>query len=95
MALYVKNTRIPEIEVKNLIIKTLKTRIEEINQNLNDIMESMDYFERKYGMNTDKFYIRFNEGTLGDDMDFFEWKASKEIHDELKGEKRVLLEAIR
>ncbi len=55
----------------------------------------MDYFERKYGLNTDEFYSKFTEGTLGDDMDFFEWKASKEIYDELNGEKKALLEAIR
>ncbi|MEN4006009.1 MAG: hypothetical protein PQ964_01395 [Methanobacteriaceae archaeon] len=33
-------------------------------------------------------------GVLEDDMDFFEWKASKEIYDELKEEKGALIEAI-
>jgi len=45
-------------------------------------------------MRTEEFYERFLAGELGDDMDLFEWKASKEISDELNGEKRVLLEAI-
>ncbi len=54
----------------------------------------MGYFERKYGMETEEFYKKFVSGALGDDMDFFEWKASAEIHDELKEEKKVLIEAI-
>ena len=37
---------------------------------------------------------KFVSGVIGDDMDFFEWKASKEISDELKEEKRVLIEII-
>lgn len=95
MALYVRNTQIPGSEVKNIVIKTLKSHIEDINQNLSEIRESMGYFERKYGIDTDEFYAKFTEGTMGDDMDFFEWKASKEIYEELKGEKKALLEAIR
>lgn len=54
----------------------------------------MNYFEKKYDMKTDEFYGKFVSGALGDDMDFFEWKASKEISDELKEEKRVLIEVI-
>jgi len=52
-------------------------------------------FEDKYGLSTEEFYKNFLEGKLGDRMDFFEWKASKEIWDELLEEKKVLLEAIR
>jgi hypothetical protein len=62
---------------------------EDINQKLNDIEECMNYFERKWGINTDEFYAKFTEGILGDDTDFFEWKASKETYNELKGEKKL------
>ena len=94
MALEVKNTGIPKDLVKDVVIRTLRSRVEEINQKLTDIYENMSYFEKKYGMKTEKFYEKFVSGALGDDMDFFEWKASKEIHDELKEEKRVLIEVI-
>ncbi len=46
-------------------------------------------------MKTEEFYKKFLNGMLEDDMDFFEWKASREICDELEEEKRMLLEAIR
>ena len=94
MVLEVKNIGIPKDLVKDVVIRTLRSRIEEIKQKLSDIYENMRYFERKYGMKTEEFYEKFLSGTLGDEMDFFEWEASKEIYDELKEEKRVLVEVI-
>lgn len=94
MAAEIKNTGLPNNLVKNVVIRTLKSRIEEINQKLNDIYASMKYFEKKYGMKTEEFHKKFLSGTLGDDMDFFEWKASSEVYNELKEEKKVLIEAI-
>lgn len=77
-----------------LITRTLKSRIEEINQKSNDIYGNIKYFEKKYGMKTEEFYKKFVRGELGDDMDFFEWKASSEIFNELTKEKRALIEAV-
>ncbi|KAF5429873.1 hypothetical protein C5S36_14440 [Candidatus Methanophagaceae archaeon] len=94
MVLEVKNTGISSDLVKDVVTRTLRFRVEEIKQKLTDIYENLNYFERKYGMKTAEFYTKFVSGALGDDMDFFEWKASKEIYDELKEEKRVLVEAI-
>ena len=85
----VKNIGIPKDLVKDVVIRTLRSRVEEINHKLKDIHDSMNYFERKYGMKTDEFYEKFVNGAVGDDMDFFEWKALKEINDELKEEKSI------
>ncbi len=46
-------------------------------------------------MKTEEFYNKFLNGIREDDMDFFEWKASREICNELEEEKKMLLEAIR
>jgi CRISPR/Cas system CSM-associated protein Csm5 (group 7 of RAMP superfamily) len=94
MASEVKGIIVSNDLMKDVVIRTLRSRVEEINQKLSDIYESMRYFERKYGMNTEEFYKEFVDGELGDDMDFFEWKASAEIYGELKEEKRVLIGAI-
>jgi len=32
-------------------------------------------FEKKYGMSTEKFVKRFEEGKIGDEQDYFEWFA--------------------
>ena len=94
MAAEIKKTGLTKDLVKNVVTRTLKSRIEEINQKLNDIYESMKYFEKKYGMKTEEFHKKFLSGTVGDDMDFFEWKASAEVYNELKEEKKALIEAI-
>lgn len=82
------------LEVKNAIMKTIQHRLEEINHDSAEIVQNLEYFERKYGLKTDGFYEKFLRGELEDDMDFFEWKASKEIYDELSKQKDLLLEAI-
>jgi hypothetical protein len=33
-------------------------------------------FENTYSMKSEKFYIRFEKGELGDKMDFFEWAST-------------------
>ncbi len=59
--------------MKEVVIRTLRSRVEEINHKLKDIHESMNYFERKYDIKTDDFYEKFVSGAVGDDMAFFEW----------------------
>ncbi len=95
MALEMKNTGISKDLMKDVVFRTLMSKLEEINQKLNDINENMKYFEKKYGMKTEEFYKKFLNGILEDDMDFFEWKASREICNKLEEEKKMLLEAIR
>lgn len=82
------------VEVKNAVRKTIQGRLEEINRESAEIVKDLEYFERKYGLKTDGFYEKFLKGELEDDMDFFEWKASKEICDVLRKQKDLLLEAI-
>lgn len=94
MASEIKSAGISSDMVKSAVIRTIKYKIEEINQKLNDISENMKYFETKYGMKTEDFYTKFKTGVLEDDMDFFEWKASSDIYIELIEEKKALLEAI-
>lgn len=94
MAADIKNTEISKDFVNGVVSRTIKSRIEEINQKLTDIYNSMKYFEKKYGMKTEVFYNKFLAGSLGDDMDFFEWKASSDVYKELQEERKALFEAI-
>jgi len=90
----IKNTVLSKDFIKGAVSRTIKSRIEEINQKLADIQSSMKYFEKKYGMNTEEFYKNFLTGSLGDDMDYFEWKASRDVFKELQDERKALFEAI-
>jgi hypothetical protein len=89
-----RKTGIPEDVVKAVVARTLRSKVEEINHTLAEIQHSITYFERKYGMKTEEFYDKFIRGEAGDDMDFFEWKAAKELSDELEAERKVLLEIL-
>lgn len=95
VSLEVKSTTIPVDQVKNAVISALKNRIDEIDRKLDDLNQNLEYFQRKYDLKSEDFSEMFTEGKLGDDMDFFEWKASWEIHEQLKGEKKALLEALK
>lgn len=89
-----RKTGIPEDVVKAVVARTLRSKVEEINHTLTEIQHSITYFEHKYGMKTEDFYEKFIRGEAGDDMDFFEWKAMKELSDELEEERKVLLEIL-
>lgn len=80
--------------IKEIVLKTLLSKVEEINHKLEDLKKNLSYFERKYGMVTEAFYEKFVQGSLEDEIDFFEWKATKEMCDALKAEKDALLEVL-
>jgi hypothetical protein len=94
MTLDVSDTAMPEEQVKSAVLGALKNRIFEIDNNLDDLNQNLEYFQRKYNRDSEKFYQQFTSGSLGDKMDFLEWKASYEIYQELTMEKKALLEAV-
>lgn len=94
MTLDVSDTALPEDQVKSAVIGALKNRILEIDTKLDELNLNLEYFQRKYNLESESFYQQFSTGSLGDDMDFQEWKASWEIYQELILEKKALLEAL-
>ena len=42
---------------------------------IKELVKRCETFERHYQMSSDEFYARFTHGQLGDDEDYFEWKA--------------------
>ena len=55
----IKNTELSKDFIKGAVSRTIKSRIEEINQKLADIQSSMKYFEKKYGMKTENSINNF------------------------------------
>lgn len=39
------------------------------------LIDKCRLFEDKYKLSSDVFYNRFQDGKMGDNQDFFEWKA--------------------
>jgi hypothetical protein len=48
-------------------------------------------FERKYRLNSDEFYEKFERGELGDAMDFIEWSATYEMVANLRRQLSILV----
>lgn len=94
MTLDVSDTAMPEEQVRSAVIGALKNRIIEIDIKLDDLNQNLEYFQRKYNLENENFYQQFCNGSLGDEMDFLEWKSSWEIYQELILEKKALLEAL-
>ncbi|MBM4054705.1 MAG: hypothetical protein FJ264_08555 [Planctomycetes bacterium] len=42
---------------------------------LQELKNRCRIFENKYHLSSDEFYTLFQEGKIGDEEDFFEWKA--------------------
>ena len=45
-------------------------------------------FEKKYNMETKKFFKYFEAGKLGDDIDFVEWSSFYKIHQRIPERKK-------
>ena len=59
----------------NLLNKVIDSLVEHDRAKLTQLREKISGFEALYSMGTDEFQRRFNNGALGDDMDWFEWDA--------------------
>jgi len=47
-------------------------------------------FERKYSLDSEEFYEKFERGELGDTMDFVEWSATYEMVTNLRRQLSIL-----
>ncbi len=78
----------------NLVLdKLLDTILEEHRLRLNRYQVDLKIFEARYGMPSVEFYDEFEQGKLGDGMDFFEWAGLFELQQDLL-EKIQRLEAV-
>lgn len=68
---------------ESTISKLLNYQIEKLRERQRQIREKLAAFEERYNLNTDEFSRRFREGTIGDEMDYFEWSALADINQEL------------
>jgi len=57
------------------LLKSLERESEICQIAIVDLSERVREFEKRYGMSSEDFYQQFATGELGDDLDYFEWKA--------------------
>jgi hypothetical protein len=62
--------------VELAIEKLLKREASRIDQLKQRLLRQKTEFEEKYGLNSEEFRRRYENGTMADDMDYVEWSAT-------------------
>jgi hypothetical protein len=74
--------------------KLLEGTLSDYRLRLQYYASALQEFEHRHEMSSEIFYRRFEEGQLGDAMDFFEWAGLFELHQELLSKIRRLEQAL-
>lgn len=69
--------------IEATVSKLLAYEVERLKEHQNRLREKLETLERRYGLPTEEFYRRFQEGRMGDEMDFFEWAALSEMYGDI------------
>lgn len=78
----------PVIELA--IEKLLKREVSRMGELKQRLLRHKTEFEEKYGLHSEEFCRRYENGAMGDDMDYVEWSATVDM---LAGiEKRLALQ---
>jgi len=72
-----------EAELAQILGKFFDIALSQHRQRLERHELNIHKFEEQYGMESDKFYHRFEAGELGDAMDFFEWSGLYELRQDI------------
>ena len=70
-------------KLMSLELKQLEEQYKRLEKELRD-------FEERYGMPSEEFYAKFEQGKLGDEMDFIEWSATFEMVQNLRKKMAIL-----
>ncbi len=66
--------------IDKTISKLIQYKTGKIERELQELEGAMKKFESKYHKDTETFSKQFEDGGLGDEMDFFEWYALCDMH---------------
>jgi hypothetical protein len=59
------------------------------------VIRDLTHLENKYNLESRLFYERFQEGRMGDDIEFIRWANKYEIYQETKAELKYMSEKLR
>ena len=85
-------TKHPKERVTEAVERAVEARLREIRASIEKVGDSLKDFEAKYRMPTEVFYKKYLGGELEENWDFMEWRACKEILEDLVEEKSLLEE---
>ncbi|WP_419662629.1 hypothetical protein Dvar_30930 [Desulfosarcina variabilis str. Montpellier] len=70
--------------VRDLIRMAVENELKALRSGIERTSEILSEMEKKYRMSSQEFYDRFDQGEMGDDMDFIRWAGEFETLKQLK-----------
>jgi hypothetical protein len=92
--LEVVGTRLPEKEVKGVVINTLNMRLRDVEKTMDKLRLRIKEFEVKYGFSSRNFPEKCEQGLVEDDVDFLEWETCLALLEKLSKEREALEEIL-
>ncbi len=76
--------------IEGTINKIIQYKIDNYYKELKALENELKVFEKKYKMETKKFFEDFEKGELGDSTDFVEWSSLYKIYQRITERKNIL-----
>ena len=92
--LEVVGTRLPEEEVKGVIINSLSMRLRDVEKAMSKLRLRVRGFEAKYGFSSKDFAEKREQGFVEDDVDFLEWETCLALLEKFSKEREALTEIL-
>ena len=70
--------------VKSLVKSAVENELKIIGFGIAKTEKRLKELEKKYGMDSENFYKKFNEGKMGDDLDYIRWAGEYETLQKLQ-----------
>ena len=81
-----------EVFIKETLKKLIEQEIDMLEKEKEEYKREMVKFEEIYSLKSEEFIKKFNNGEMGDDLDFFEWYASVDSYNRVEKRQRFLME---
>jgi DNA topoisomerase IA len=81
-----------EVLIKETLKKLIEQEIDMLEKEKEQYKREMGKFEEIYSLKSEEFIKKFNNGEMGDDLDFFEWYASVDIYNRVEKRQSFLME---
>ncbi len=81
-----------EVFIKETLKKLIEQEIDMLEKEKEQYKREMAKFEEKYSQKSEEFIKKFNNGEMGDDLDFFEWYASVDSYNRVEKRQKFLME---
>jgi DNA topoisomerase IA len=81
-----------EVFIKETLKKLIEQEIDMLEKEKEEYKREMVKFEEIYSLKSEEFIKKFNNGEMGDDLDFFEWYSYVDSYNRVEKRQRFLME---